>query len=131
MNSLKLLLSAATISLALSSCCSTEQFEQRLNTYVNRPKIDVVEAFGSPIRSERFGDTELVTFLRDRTYFDSGTGPSTHVSKTKRKDGGYDYHTYVNPGTPAHYEYRTCEITFRIKRGTVISWSHNGNDCCD
>ncbi len=115
----------------LGGCCSTEDFENRLNTYVNRSKVDVIEVFGAPIRTERYGDVELVTFLRDRTYFDEGVPASVHTSKHKKKDGSYEYDTYVSQGVPAHYENRTCEITFRIRNNRVIGWSHRGNDCCD
>lgn len=122
---------AALMPAILGSCCSTEQFENRLNTYINRSKIDVVQEFGSPVKTEKFGDTELVTFVRDRTYFDEGEAPSMHTSKVKKKDGSYEYDAYMTQGRPAHYEYRTCEITFRIKNNRVVSWSHRGNDCCD
>lgn len=120
------------VGLFLTSCCSTEKFEQRLNTYINRSKVDVVQVFGTPIHTEKFGgNIELVTFLRDRTYYQEGTAPSVHQYREKKKDGTYEEHSYVSAGTSGHYEYRKCEITFRFKNGKAVSWSYQGNDCCD
>lgn len=92
--------------------------------------MQLIQDFGTPIRSERSGGEELVSFMRDRTYFVNETGPSIHTRKRKTEDG-YAIDTYTNPGTPAHYVYRKCEMNFRLRGGRVVDWSSRGNDCCD
>lgn len=116
--------------LLTSGCCSREQFEQRLNSYIGGSKSRLIQDFGQPIHSERVGGEELVTFFRDRTYFVSGSGPSYHTYKHKTKHG-YTVDTYTDPGVPPHYVDMKCEMTFRLRGSRVVDWSSRGNDCCD
>lgn len=121
---------SVSVILLTSGCCSREKFEQRLNGYIGDSKVRLLQDFGQPIRTERVGGEELVSFLRDRTYFVNETGPSMHTTKRKTKDG-YTIDTYTNPGTPAHYVEQKCEMSFRIRNGRVVDWKSRGNDCCD
>lgn len=113
------------VSLLLTGCATTAKYEQMLESWIGAPEKELIYAWGVPVRSYSVDNNlKFLTFRDDRTLYIPG-GPST--SYTKFYGNSMTTTTYGNnaPTTLG----LTCETTFGIRYGLVVSYRYEGNNC--
>ena len=89
------------MSILISGCATSEKYNQKLNTWLESPKDDLIMSWGIPDDSYTLDNgKELITYKRSNTSYYNGTS----------------YHYY-------------CNTTFTIENSNIVDWKWEGNNC--
>lgn len=107
-----------------AGCATTAGYEKVLNSWVGRQEIELVRAWGSPLRTYEAGGRKFIAFASKRNLFVAGSPPRYQTTII-----GNTAYTDVSGGTPDANIPLSCLTTFEINGSTIVSWHYKGNDC--
>lgn len=128
----------------LAGCATSANFAKQMDSFVGKPEIAVVSAYGAPDRSYAMQDgSRVIQYTKERQVALPGAVTTRPVRTTTtgnvsmnqgmtQTNGTYSQQstTYVKqqgPGTNIEF---SCTMIFTLdSSGTVKSWTSNGNDC--
>lgn len=132
------------ISILISACATTENFEKILDTWVGTNADNLVSQWGPPTSSYSLSDGGRVLEYSNQRNFQIG-GYTTSVPQTTYNSGsinvlgtgGSTYGTYsgttttyVQQTTPVQNIAMQCITRFTVNgSGTITKWAWQGNDC--
>jgi hypothetical protein len=108
----------------LSACATTAGYEKILRSQVGSDEVALIRAWGSPVNSYETGGRKFLTYSSRRNVYIPGTAPTYKTSII-----GNTAYTTSSGGTSASNISMSCETTFEIAGGKVVSWRYKGNDC--
>lgn len=113
---------ALLLSLAVAGCVQGVPRQVYLNSLVGQSETELVRQLGVPSRTYETGGRTFIAYTEQRT--DVVPTPGFFGGGFGFWGDGYGYGGFV----PEIYQ-RTCETTFEIGGGRVLSWSLRGNAC--
>ena len=135
---------ATAISLLISACATTENFEKILATWVGTHVDNLVSQWGPPARSYPLSDGGSVLEYTNQRNIQIG-GYATSVPQTTYNSGSVNVSgtggsaygtysgtttTYVQQTTPVQNIAMQCITRFTVNgSGTITKWAWQGNDC--
>lgn len=90
--------------IVLAGCATTSGFEKKVASFNGKSELDLIRALGTPQQSYAVEDKKFLTYSSSRFVM----VPTA----------------YGNIGNNL-----SCQVTFEIYQGMVVSWSWKGNDC--
>lgn len=134
----------ALVSIFLSSCATTENYEKILNSWVGSTADNLVSSWGPPANSYPLSDGGRVLQYSNQRNVQIG-GYTTTVPQTTYHDGtinvngtgGYaqgsysgNSTSYVQKTSPVQNIAMQCVTRFTVNtQGIITKWSWQGNDC--
>jgi hypothetical protein len=109
---------------SVAACASTEAYEAKLNTWLGKAEIALVEAWGPPDSFYEVGGKKYLTYLSASTGYIPGTAPIYHSRIV-----GDTVHTHAHGGTPGAVYTLSCKTIFTVEGGVIRDWRWQGNDC--
>lgn len=107
----------------LAGCATTAKYERMLDSWIGAPERELIYAWGVPIRSYSVdANLKFLTFRDERTLY----VPGYSTSSTNVYGNSMMTTTYGDNGTTLGL---TCETTFGIRYGLVVSYRYEGNNC--
>lgn len=125
MKSIRKKISLIVISLSLTACLTTEQFNQNMDTWLNMEESALIQSLGIPTNSyvDAQGNKYIV-YEHKKDIYNAGIAPTYTTQKI-----GNTYQTYTSGGVAPSKVSLTCDVTFQIINGIVSSWNSKGNNC--
>ena len=108
----------------ISGCATTEGYKQVVNSWVGSPEINLIRSWGAPQQSYESGGTKFLIYNSARNVYLSGSSPTYTTTVI-----GNTAYTNSHGGSPAQNLNFSCQTTFEVQNGTIMSWSFKGNDC--
>lgn len=112
-----------TTLLTLTACQGlSKKQRQFLNSFIGKPTIDLIRAFGVPNRKFVIDNHTFLAYIHNETDYSMpmsgwGWGP------------GWGYGGWGGWGIPAMAYTYSCQTTFELVNGVVIQWTRRGNGC--
>ena len=126
-------LSVILLALGAAGCAAPIDRAPYLNSLVGQPETEIVRRLGVPSRTYDTDGHRFLAYRQQRTSI-YNSGPAFGFGGFGGGyGGGYGYgggFGGLGGGfSDSEVVNRTCETTFEVVRGTVISWSLRGNAC--
>lgn len=108
----------------LLGCATTAGYERKLASFNGATELELIRAWGPPQQTYETNGFKFLTYSSSRIISVPGVAPNyttTVMGNTAytQRVGGYG-------GMTAS---RSCQTTFELKEGIVVSWKWQGNDC--
>jgi hypothetical protein len=116
--------------LALEGCATGPSLQSRMAAYIGADEQTLVQQLGVPDKQITVNGVQYVAYVRHRTeyypgdYYGSGFGPWGGPFY----GGGFYPAVYTAGLSPQVLTY-SCETTFMLRNGKVLSFTLRGNDC--
>lgn len=111
--------------LVLASCATNAGYEEILDSWMGSSESSIVSSWGPPDNVYTAPDgTRIITYNSARNVYIPGT-PSSYTT-TVYGNTAYTQQTGGSPGANIGF---SCQTSFTIKKGKIISWRYQGNDC--
>lgn len=115
----------STVFMLLAACATTAGYEEILDSWMGSSESSIVSSWGAPDNVYTAPDgTRIITYYSSRNIVLPGTAP-TYTTTVY----GNTAYTTSSGGSPATNIGMSCETSFTIKKGRIISWRYQGNDC--
>lgn len=109
----------------LSGCATEFAYNRKCRSFINRPVMDLLYEFGSPVRTYNTGDVEVLEFYSERQVYEQSMLPQrTAIQNSYRQTIGY-----LQSRDEGSYVQRRCTTTFFTRYGFVYDYRFAGNDC--
>lgn len=112
------------LTLLLTGCATTAQFEEKLKTYVGLSEDEVVQRLGPPDNVYETSETRYLTYARSVSGYVPGVAPRYQTNVV----GNTAYTTPVG-GSPGYGYTNSCRVSFGLKSGRVAIYRYEGNGC--
>ena len=119
----------------LSSCASTQKYDQMLNTWIGKPEASLLKSWGTPSARKINADgSQVITFTQVQNitvpsefYLYNPYSLQGDASIYAPFDGDYAFTPYAkNLGVTQEY---VCQTSFYIQNNLVTGWKWKGNNC--
>jgi hypothetical protein len=117
-------LSIVLLTLILTACATTANYEKILNTWVGEDELNLVRKWGPPQQSYETSGHRFLVYTNDQNVFIPGQAPTYQTNVI-----GNTAYTSSYGGTPATNINYTCTTTFEVADGKILTWSYRGNNC--
>lgn len=98
---------------ALSGCTNpTAAFDARMEQFIGKPEVDVVQQLGVPTRATEAGGLRFIEYKRRRTIVTPG-------------NWGWRW----GPAMAGDVDTRICRVTFTLRNDKVERFDRRGDDC--
>ena len=108
----------------LAGCATSAKYEAVLDSWVGSSELEIVRSWGAPVQAYNAGESKFLVYSSSRNVIVPGTAPTY----TTNVIGNTAYTNSIG-GTPAQNLAFSCETTFELQGGAIVSWSYRGNDC--
>ncbi len=122
----------------LFACAGTEQYNQKLNSFIGLPQSELIAKMGKPSAKKIVNDyTEVWAYTKvDKIFVPSEFYTYNQGNEIYEEDGLFSpfLSTYLfsnNAGDLGYEAKYICKTLFLIQEGKVIAWKWQGNDCND
>lgn len=116
----------AVVYLILTSCATmtTEKYDALLNSWLNRPEVDLVSSWGAPDNVYEVSSKKFISYYSQHNNYI----PRTTYRYQPFFAGGWPYY---DPIDDVSYQVisRICKTTFTIEQGKITHWTHQGDGC--
>lgn len=109
---------------ALMGCATTAGYEKVLNSWVGSNETEIVRKWGPPAQAYETGEAKFLVYTSNRNVFLPGSAPNLTTTFI-----GNTAYTSSTGGRPAMNLNYSCQTTFELRGGEIVSWSWRGNDC--
>lgn len=119
----------------LSSCATTQKYDQMLNGWIGKPESALLKTWGAPsARKINANGSEVITFTQTQTltvpsefYLYNPYPLDGDASIYAPFDGDYTFTPYAqNLGASQEY---ICQTSFYIQNNIITGWKWKGNNC--
>lgn len=109
---------------ALTGCATTGGYERKLASFNGATELDLVRSWGAPQRIYEADGRKFLTYSSSRIISAPGMAPNYTMSMI----GSTAYINRVG-GYGGMTASRSCQTTFELENGRVVSYQYDGNDC--
>jgi hypothetical protein len=120
----------------LSGCATAQGFRDLMDSWIDNPVGDLVQAFGPPQSQYTLPDgSRILSFTQSSTRHMGGNTTTTPVTTSGIVYGAggptsFSATTYQTTTSPSYTVSRSCTVNFKIdSRGMVRSWQATGDMC--
>lgn len=111
--------------LVLSGCATTEGYKKVVNIWVGQPEVELVRSWGAPLRTYETEKAKFLVYYSQRDVFIPGS-PTTYPNDFDESGTAFQQSYGGVPDRTLTY---SCETSFEVIDGVIVSWSFRGNDC--
>ena len=115
-----------TLTLLFCGCATRSGYEKMCRSYLNKPAINLMYDFGTPVRTYTMNGITALDFYSESTRFIPHFGTNTiAVQDSNYRNIGY----LQQQNTGGHYLTSSCLTTFYVSNGYVVNYKFSGSDC--
>jgi len=108
----------------LLGCATTAGYEKKLASFNGATELELVRAWGPPQQTYETDGFKFLTYSSSRVISVPGMAPNYTTTMT-----GNTAHTQRVGGYGGMTASKSCQTTFELKDGIVVSSKWKGNDC--
>jgi hypothetical protein len=112
------------MSLIIPSCATTAGYKKVVSSWVGHSEIELIRSWGAPQQAYESGRTKFLVYSSSRNVYLPGSAPTYTTTVI-----GNTAYTNASGGTPDQNLNFSCQTTFEVSNGEIVSWSFRGNDC--